>query len=47
MTQDLEYSNVISTPEDAFDEWFEDTHPVDIEDDELPDYDKMVDEDDL
>lgn len=48
MTQDLDYSNVINTtPDDVFDAWFEDTHPVDIEDDELPEYDIMVDEDEL
>ena len=46
MTQDLEYSNVINTtPEDVWDEWFDDTHPVDIEDDDLPLYDSMRDED--
>jgi hypothetical protein len=45
MTQDLEYSDVVvTTPDDVWDSWFEETHEE--EDDDIPDYDKMVDEDD-
>lgn len=45
MTQDLDYSNILTTPNDVFDDWFSDTHPPELDDDDIPDYEKMVDED--
>ena len=45
MTQDLEYSEVVvTTPEDIWDSWFEETHTGELEDD-IPAFDKMDDED--
>ena len=45
MTQNLEYSEVVTTtPEDVFDEWFSETHQDETEDD-IPDYEKMDDYD--
>lgn len=45
MTQDLDYSNILTTPKEVFDEWFDDTHPPELDEDDLPDFDIMKDED--
>jgi hypothetical protein len=46
MTQHLEYSEVVvTTPDDVWDSWFEDTHEEESEDNDIPEYDSMVDKD--
>lgn len=46
MTQHLEYSEIVdTTPEDVWTEWFEAEHSSTDEDDDLPSFDKMDDDD--